>query len=499
MSGLTFQDKIISSLIAGFLSGIIVGEYVAVSLAVLISLGLAGFGMCYAYLLAQEKRQVLILVGLLLVSFTVGSLRMVYEMQKQNLLSGFEGEKVTVVGVIKTDPTESAYYKNADLLPESIDGSRIDTNFRILIRTSKVVDLSVGDRVVATAVLERPQNFENESGIVFDYINYLRSKHVTHILHKATVEQTGEIDRGVVRTLSVVKKKFVDNIGQTFSFPESALLSGLLLGSKQSLGDDNLEAFRRAGVSHIIVLSGFNIAIVALAIMAITSFLPRAIGFGLALSGVIFFAMMVGGEATVVRATIMVVLALLGKFIGRQYNALRALLIAGALMLFLNPYILIHDVSFELSFVATLALILVSPVLEPFGKWIPGIGGLREIIVSTVSVELLVIPLIVYRMGSVSIVSLFSNLLILPVISPTMLFGFLSATFQFVSHPLSVLLGYPAFLLLRYELWVVDMMSSFKYALLEVSQVSLLVLILIYVGIGIGLYYLRKLSVSQEK
>ncbi len=479
-------------MVAGFLSGIIVSEIFPVPMWALVSSGVIGFLSAYIFLIFKNIHKGALCMALLLIAFSVGSLRMMFVMEKVNVLDTYTGGEVTVVGVVKTEPTESNYYKNFDLKPEMVSSKVVNTDFRILVRTSKTNNITVGDRVSATAVLEVPENFENESGIEFDYVNYLRTKQVTHILHKAIVTQTGEVDQGLIRVLSGIKQKFISNIGETFSFPESALLAGLLLGSKQSLGDENLESFRRAGVSHVIVLSGFNIAIVALAIMAVTSFLPRTIGFGLATLGVVFFAMMVGGEATVVRATIMVVLALLGKFIGRQYNALRALIIAGSLMMFLNPYILLHDVSFELSFVATLALILVMPILEPLAQWIPNPMGLREIIVSTVSVELLVIPLILYRMGSVSIVSLFSNLLILPVISPTMLFGFLSASFGFVSHTLAVLFGYPAFLLLQYELWVVDMMSSFKYALLQISQVSLVVLILIYLTIGVGLYYLRK-------
>lgn len=438
-------------------------------------------------------------IGIFVLVFSVGILRVQFEMGKTDPLSDFNSKEVLVSSVVSSETNESTFYKNFSVKVREVNGVKIESPYEVLVRTSSKDTFYIGDKIKVSGILSVPENFENESGIAFDYRGYLLQDNITFIIEKAKVEKTGYFERGLVRTLVSVKNSFLSNIDNVFNFPESALLSGLLVGTKQALGDSYLEMFRRAGVSHIIVLSGFNIAIVALMIMAITSPLPRVFRFVCSIIAIVMFGIMVGGDATVVRATIMVLIALFGKFIGRTYNALRALLIAGFIMIMFNPYILLHDVSFELSFMATLGLIIISPVIMPYFRLLPERFGIKEIIVSTIAVEILVIPLILYKMGAVSVVSLFSNLLILPVIAPTMLFGFLSGLVAYVFPSLSILVGYPAYILLKYEMFVVKIMAGFNFALYEIKELQLWFVILIYIAIGIGILYLKKVNKEREE
>ena len=131
---------------------------------------------------------------------------------------------------------------------------------------------------------------------------------------------------------------------------------------KRALGKDLEEVFRTVGIIHIVVLSGYNIMIVADAIMRVLAlfFFPRTrliIGVGT----IALFAILVGLSATVVRASMMAALVLIARGTGRQYAVLRALAFAGTVMLLINPYLLVYDPVFQLSFLATLGLILLSP------------------------------------------------------------------------------------------------------------------------------------------
>jgi competence protein ComEC len=473
------QSKILYIGITGFILGIFYAEFFEFKNFVILATII--FSLSFI-----SKKFYKILVIIFLISFAGGFLRLSHEQNKTYPLDQYIDQHISVRGVVVSEVSESAYYRNFHIKPLDMDSQKI------LVRTSYKDDIEIGEELIVSGNLEMPRSFSSETGIEFNYPGFLQAKGVGYILPKAWIEKTGVTEPSIKRNLFEIKDSFIKNIKYTFNFPESALLAGLLVGSKESLGDEYLERFRVAGLSHIIVLSGFNIAIVAAIIMSLTFFLPRSIGLVLSALGVLTFSLMVGFESTVLRATLMVLVAIGGKFINRSYDALRALLIAGFMMLLFNPHLLLHDVSFELSFLASLSLILIVPVLEPYFSKIPAQLGLREIIVSTVSVELLVIPMILYRIGEVSVVSLLSNILVLPIVAPTMLFGFLSGLFGYVSHTLAVVIGYPAFLFLRYELFIVDFVSQFEYALVSVGNISFLVLLIIYLCIFIFLVKMRK-------
>src|SRR5690606_6965228 len=107
---------------------------------------------------------------------------------------------------------------------------------------------------------------------------------------------------------------------------------------------------------HIVVLSGYNVTIVAEAFIKALSFVPRLYGYSAGMIGIVLFAVMAGGGTTIIRASAMAVIALYAKWTGNTYNAFRALIFCGTGMILLNPLTLLYDPSFHLSFMATFAL-----------------------------------------------------------------------------------------------------------------------------------------------
>jgi len=144
---------------------------------------------------------------------------------------------------------------------------------------------------------------------------------------KITLAQKGQ-GNPVMSQLIRAKSKFMDAVDVSIPEPESALLGGLVLGEKHSLGAEITDSFRRAGIVHTIVLSGYNLTIVARALMWLFSFLPALLsGFAGAL-GIVAFTLMTGASATAVRAAIMALIAILAKLVHRDYDIKRALFLA---------------------------------------------------------------------------------------------------------------------------------------------------------------------------
>jgi len=276
--------------------------------------------------------------------------------------------------------------------------------------------------------------------------------------------------------------------------PESALAGGLILGTRQALGEELQNDFRKTGLIHIVVLSGYNVAIVADTIVKIFSFLPRTFGAASGVLGIVLFAVVTGGTATVVRASVMAVLVVIARTTGREYQIARALFLAAFLMILENPLILLFDISFQLSFLATLALIVLAPHVERLFFFIPEVWNFRELASATVSTQIFVLPLLMYSIGEVSLVAPIVNLLVLPIIPITMLFGFLTALVAFLSNALALTLGYVAHILLSYELLIVEWFSSIPFVAVSVPAIPVWTIFIMY-----AIYALILWKVNRSK
>ena len=166
----------------------------------------------------------------------------------------------------------------------------------------------------------------------------------------------------------------------------------MTVGAQESLGEKLQDNFRKTGIAHIVVLSGYNVTIVSEAIMRVFSFLQNVFKFSFGGIAIIFFVLMTGASATAVRAGIMAILVIIARITGREYDALRALLIAGVIMIIQNPKILAFDSSFQLSFMATLGLLYVSPRIYKYFKFITTKFQFRELVVSVIATQLLFCP-----------------------------------------------------------------------------------------------------------
>ena len=374
-------------------------------------------------------------------------------------LDALIGRRAALEGVIVRDP--DVREKTARLTLETDVG-------RILVVADRLVDVRYGDRVRATGTLEKPEPFETDSDRTFNYPMYLRAHGIGHEMSFASVAVLArEEGNPVVTLLLSVKHALIRGIEAALPEPESALLAGLLLGEKQSLGDKVTDAFRKAGVVHIIVLSGYNVALVIQWVLFVAlRILPRIAGYTVAALFVVAFAVMTGGSETTIRASIMALLMIIATVMRRPGAALHGLLIASATMALWNPFIVLFDLSFQLSVLATLGLILFSDKIArclqsiPQWKYLP----FREIVATTIATQATVLPLLVLSIGAVSLVFLPANALVLPAVPFAMLIGFFAATLALVSTTLAFPLSVVAYALLTYIINVAVFFGSLPFA-----------------------------------
>jgi len=409
-------------------------------------------------------------------------------------------KKVIIVGHVITEPQVRESNIKITLRIESVmhDSEIIYPQENVIVNVSKFFDSQIGDKVRATGILEKPENFNNDNGLEFDYVNFLAKDRIFSLMYFANVEVIGRDTHFVMsRALFDIKNAFLKKISTVLPSPQSELLGGLLLGVKQSLGKSLETDFRRVGLIHVVVLSGYNITIIIVAVFAMLSRLPRFIKYGAGVLFIILFALMVGLGSTVVRASIMSVIAISAKVLGRDYNVNRALFLAGYVMVLWNPMILFHDPSFQLSFLATLGLINLSGRISEWLSWLPERAGFREIVSSTISTQIAVLPLILKMTGEISVIALPVNLIVLPLIPATMLVGFITGVAAYVWWPIGFVIGFMANLLLSFELWMVETFSSLSFAVAQVPAPSAFVTVLFY-GLVIIIFYYRPIEILKK-
>ena len=454
-----------------------------------------------------EVRVFRFIVSLVFLGCAIGIFRVDVSHLKQNehALASFVGNTVTVQGIVTEEPDVREAYTNIVLNVRTVLYEKreyvLDSPLLILVRAPAYPEFYYGDDVQFVGKVSVPKNFipslvSTENAPSFDYKTYLAKDGIYYQMFFPKTELVAHGDgKSILERLFRVKRWLMQNITSMIPEPESSLAGGITLGTKQSMGSDLLQKFRETGVAHIVVLSGYNIAVVAGIISRMMIFLPSTLRLGLSAVGVILFAMMVGGGATVVRATIMALIIILARVLGREGDALRALILAGAIMIFMNPMILLFDVSFQLSFSATLALIIFVPVIEKYFLFIPSVM-FREILVTTIATQIFVLPLILYHMGSVSLIGLVANIFILPVIPFAMFAVTLVALFAGVPFMGSVF-AFIAYSILAYVISAVLFFARVPFA--SLSGISFPPSVLLCMYVVFGFFILRHFHKTQQE
>lgn len=371
-------------------------------------------------------------------------------------LDGAVGERVTIEGSVIREPDIR------DTFTQLTTKTEVGV---VLVRTDRFTEVTYGDTIRATGKITLPEKFETDTGRTFNYPMYLRAHGVTHVMSFAQIEVvTHGKGNWLVAQLLNLKHWFIRGIERALPEPESALLGGLLLGEKRGLGEDLTESFRRAGVIHIIVLSGYNVALVINTVReGLQRVLPRNIALGSAGVVALLFMLMTGASETAVRATLMALVVLLAKALYRPADGLRILLVVAAGMAVWNPYLVLFDLSYQLSVLATLGLVTLSHHFIPYLTWLRS-KSLIEIVSTTLATQVAVFPLLIFSIGQVSVVSLLSNILVLVVVPYAMLAGFFSALVASASTALAFPLSALTYLLLTYIIRVSEFLGSLPFA-----------------------------------
>lgn len=434
----------------------------------------------------QKKVCVPGMVFLFSVGLAIGIVRVQFESEPQIVVC----EKVCTVEVtVVRSPEQKDTY-------QEVIGEVDDEHERILIRAPLYPRYQIGDTLSITGVIRTPQVImPHGDKQFFDYPAYLATRSIGSESLYPKIDVIDTEAHTLTHLLGRLKDGMVSRISLYIDAPASSLASGMLFGNA-SMSKELTDTFRVSGLSHIVVLSGFNIAIIISFALLFLKVVPLLVRVVIASLLVVMFVVMVGGEASVIRATLMAGVSLLALVVGRQYVAKQALFISLLLIVMYEPYGLLHDVSLHLSFIATVGIVYLSGMLQTILTRYVRSKYLVEICATTLAAYTVTLPYLMHTFGTASLYALFANILVVPWVPIAMLLSFLVVVFSYLFETLASVIGYITGVLLDTMIAVARIVSDLPYASVSIS-LSYVHMIGIYVLL-IVLYLYASYRMSDE-
>ncbi len=384
-----------------------------------------------------------------------------------------DGNEHRLIGTVVDDPRPRAGRMQlmlGDLVTE--DGA--EPTDRLLVWLPRGIDARSGDRLRLATRVELAEDFDG-----FAYREYLARQGVGAIARARSAEVlTGEGGAGA--SFAAIRKLLLGGLNRLVPEPEAALGAGILLGVRASIAPEINDAFATAGLTHVVAISGWNIAIVAALVMALVRPLERRPGGRwttalVAATAIGSYVVLTGASPSVVRAALMAGAMLVGRLAGSRAHATSALGLAALVMLLVAPAVL-WDVGFQLSLLATAGLIWFGRSIEArLGSW-P--AWIREPVALTMAAQLTTLPVILVNFERLSLVAPLSNVLVVPLVPLAMLAsagasagGVLMALVPLgpVGDACAWLLGGGAWLVLRAMIGVGQLTAGLPFAAVDVT------------------------------
>ena len=451
-----------------YIVGIVLGKMEIESLFV--TLCFLGLGIILLY---PKKR---ILLVLLIFSFLLGYGTTFLQMSKNSQLEPLHNQTIGLQACVLEPPIEKENKTDfyLEIQQIEVEGKSYILKEKVLAslyynegkKKYSKMNLSPGEVIDFQGKIKIPKEMRNPGG--FDYALYLRSKKIyaAITIKPETIQVLGQQSLGRYKELIYqIKDRVEKSIDQNLSKDHGDLLKGILFGEK-SLDSEIRDSFVDTGIAHVLAVSGLHVGFMISFISAISKILklPNPIKFIFFTLALIFYILITGGSPSVIRASIMAWISLFSKIISKNYDGVSALSLAGLIILLPNPFIL-YTASFQLSFLASGAIILFYSVFLEYLQRIPKIPNfISSTLAVTLAAQIGTLPASLYHFHQVSIISVITNLIVVPLIGLLVMGSIIAILFCFFTPFIGRYLFFLMSFVFQFVIEIAGFFSSFPYA-----------------------------------
>ncbi len=454
----------------------------------------------------------------MIIFFSIGAFRfMLLEDSNRSGYSPYDGQTVFVMGYVASGPEikdskvsyiirplQVSAINDAKNEGETDNGTSKSEGYWNLMLATMLEDgqniLEYGSRVTFEGKLVKPSGIRNPGG--FDYRAYLARKGVAARIFSLNVKLCGDMKTSWPTEQGLrLKERIISVIEDSLPKQQAGLLGGILIGSRDGLTTEVEDAFSDAGLTHIMAVSGANIAFIVLPLAFLLKKLriPKAAANISIICFLIVFVFITGSEPSVLRAVIMASFILVGQILMRDSDILTIIAASAVVLLLYSPYML-FNIGFQLSFSATISLVLLFNDVKKLihRKYIP--GKIADVLAATITAQLGVLPLTLVYFNRVSVISVLTNLLVVPLLEAVTIIGMAMAVLGLIYIGFSQLLGFFNCTLLSFILYVVKLSSRVPFAVLTTVTPPAILIIAYYPVIFLLLRYgpIYKAKVSMK-
>lgn len=411
--------------------------------------------------LALWRARMYVVPALLLAGILIGLWRGSIDRRQLVAYHQLTGHVVTLAGVISEDADVGKH----DELLMRLDDIKINNHSmggRVWVSAATKLDIKRSDHVTVKGKLKAGFG------------------HFAATMYQAKISKLQRPQPGDVALR--LRDGFADKVRTVIPEPAASLGLGYLTGQRRALPPELDQALKIAGLTHIVVASGYNVTILVRLMRRLFVKISKYLA---ALSGVamiVGFMAVTGNSPSMARAGLVTGLSLLAWYYGRRFHPLVLLPFSAAVTLLVNPSFGWDDLGWQLSFAAFAGVMVVAPLLQAFFFGDKKPGTLRQILGETIAAQLLTLPILLVAFGQLSNVSIIANLLILPLVPLAMLLVFVVGLAAMVIPPLTQLIGQLAAALLQYMIDVAQYTASLSWAQTTL-QVSYVFVGFYYVGL----------------
>lgn len=366
-----------------------------------------------------------------------------------NFVSG-SPQKAYLRGKVVTSPevSQTFYHSKKSAFTFQAYDLKVEETWRAVEGLIKVTaygarKVEYADELLLQGTLASPPGLRNPGG--FNYRAYLANHNVFALLQVKEKDALHKKGSGafLIREMFKFKQRLHRIIFRFLQPPQASLLSAILLGERANLSQDIKDLFINTGTIHILAISGLHVGLIALILIALFRFLRlrRKPTFILTILFLICYAALTGARPSVVRATVMAVIVLLGFLINREVKIYNSLGLAALLILIINPRYL-FDAGFQLSFLSVISIVYFAPKIE---KVFSAHNRFFLYLVRAFSVSLAawigIAPLTAYYFNIISPVAVLANLVVIPCLFLVVGAGISFLIFAYLAAPLGAIFG----------------------------------------------------------
>lgn len=463
-----------------FLIGIIFYYYIEVQSSFLIISFFIMLGMTFVV-----KNRIARSIIIYIMIFNIAGL-LLHVNSSSSEMSNYYGKESTIKVIIKEKVSQNDYSStyNGQVIKMINQNKEEKLSEKTIVKIRGNTDLVQGTLISGEASIIEPK--ENTNPGLFNYKRYLQSKGIHSIIEfkEKGYNVLGKVHLSKLEKLKIHINNYVDEfLFSTLDEKNAGIIKAILLGDESLLEEDYIEKYRELGIAHILAISGLHIGI-------ITGFLlfffklfnvDYRVSVVITLVFLFVYGYVVGYPPSILRASIILTFLMLSRIIYRRPDYMNIIAFVALILLMYQP-LWIFDIGFQLSFVCTIAIVILTPIINNrifsdirFGKYISPI----------LAVQIGIAPILIYSFNYITITSFIANLVLIPILSYLLIYVFFTLGLSIPFSQISKLLIKPINSILEVFSLIVEWIHQYLNIIIYLPSISILNILIYYLIIYI--------------